>query len=143
MPETNYDILKSYRDEQEVTPERITEYCEEVIDLLKRDFGIKDLSNSELFDIRRNVEFVLRKNYELASDFNEANAKQKIDVVNWNIMRYPVDEVVGMFLNRYGLSLYGELKLEPGKEQEAYLKYLKGQLEIAREKAFNPLDTAD
>jgi Mg/Co/Ni transporter MgtE len=78
---SNFEALKNYRDKQKVTPELVEEYCGRVIDWLKDLLGVVDLSNIELFEIRRNVENVLKKNYKLASDFNKKNADKRAEVI--------------------------------------------------------------
>jgi hypothetical protein len=116
--ESNFEVLKNYRDKQKVIPELVEEYCGRVIDWLKNILGVNDISNIELFEIRRNVETVLKMNYELASDFNEKNAEKRIEVINLNIIGEPVAEVVNMFLSKYSLSLTSPLKLKNQSERE-------------------------
>jgi uncharacterized SAM-dependent methyltransferase len=142
-PESDFEILKNYRDKQEITSEFTQEITNRVLWYLEESLDVNDLTNIELFDIRRDVEQVLRANYELASDFNEQNAKERIKAINEHIMRYPDAEVVNKFLSRYGLHMHSSLKLKNKKEQNAYWEYLKRQLKIARQKAFDPLDESE
>ena len=137
--ESNFEVLKNYQDKQKVTPELIEEYCRRVINWLNNSLGVNDLSNIELFEIRRDVESVLRKNHELASDFNEKNANKRIEVINLNMVGNPDAEVVNMFLSKYGLNLFSPLKFKTQKERDAYNEYIKRKLEIARQDAFNPI----
>ena len=87
--ENSFERLEKYRDSHKVTPEAVSEICQEVIRLLGKNFGVRDFSDSEFFDIRRNVEDILKRNNELVSDFNKTNAKEKSQIINLNIMRYP------------------------------------------------------
>jgi len=41
--ESNFDILKNYRDRQKVTPELVKEYCERVVHWLKDILGVSEL----------------------------------------------------------------------------------------------------
>jgi hypothetical protein len=50
----------------------------------------------------------------------------------------PDAEVVNMFLEKYGLSLFSPLKFKTQRERDAYEEYVKRKLEIARQDASNP-----
>lgn len=137
----DFEILSNYREKQKKNLAEISLWLAETLLTIEYNFGISDLTVIELFDLRRDMEHVLRRNLELASDFNESNAKERLWAIDANIMRYPIGEVINIFLTRYGLHSRGGPKFVTWKEKESYLEYLKGQLHLARQEAFIPIRT--